>query len=204
MVKFFKNFWKVFKDLLLYYEIYIVRWLKGLTQKPGRLMKTIPPDYFSEAVFVLEKMAHEHLELRTIMNNHTSSAEFATVVHHGLGQNMRNEWKLWQKDSRLHKDIQITFSLFHADDMSSLITQCAWQRFMGMPETPFTIASGYLEYWRDMKERGEWDGKDAEEICLELKEFQKEFIKMEDKVMLAHIEHLKIENAKIKIEKIIK
>jgi hypothetical protein len=151
-----------------------------------------PPDSFPEAVFVVEKMMHQNPELKKIAGEFTSSNEFVTALHHGLGQHIRNDWRLWIPKSRLSEDIKNTFSLFHADDMSSLIIAVAWQRYNNMPEQPFSIAHEYLVYWKNMKDVGEWDGQaDGGSVPLEFGDIQKAYMEMEDRMMLAHIEALK-------------
>lgn len=75
--------------------------------------KPIPKD-LKEAVARL----HENLldeDKKYLKEN--GSAQF----HHGLGRHLRNEWKLWQKNTILNKWFWDTHKIWHADDISSII-----------------------------------------------------------------------------------
>jgi len=159
MGDFIKLFGKLLKKLLCYSDFYISRWLRSFTEFPTKQVKMLKPNSFDEAIFVLEEIAEKEAELRIILNQQDNSRDFATVLHHGFGQTIRNEWKLWVGHSKLYQDMYLSFGLFHADDMSSVILQTFWQRFHGYPETPNIFSMAYLWYWQGMKKTGEWDGQ---------------------------------------------
>ena len=75
-------------------------------------------------------------EIRQIITGSQSGAEdLASMLHHSLGQCLRNEWRLWQ-GSPLALDLAKNHGVEHPDDMSHLIiaTYCkthlrtAWDR----------------------------------------------------------------------------
>jgi hypothetical protein len=76
-----------------------------------------------------------------------SPDQFATRFHHAGGRKIRNVWSLWNPDSELHRDFVDRFGIDHADDMSSMIYQCAWQVLHGEEPTPDKFAEGYRSYW---------------------------------------------------------
>ena len=157
MNNFFRECFNLLRYMFKYKNILISRWLRGIHEKPGKIFKLLKPMYFEEAVFCVCELASMEPKFREMFDTKEPN-EFGTICHHGIGQNIRNEWELWIDKSSLHKDIAKRFNLFHADDMSGVILQTAWQRVKGLPETPGLFSLGYLFYWEDMKKKGQWDG----------------------------------------------
>ena len=157
MSNFFKQCYGLLRYMFKYKNILISRWLRGTHEKKGKIFKLLKPLYFEEAVFCVCELASREQKFLEMFDTDDPN-EFGVNCHHGIGQHIRNEWELWINKSPLYKDIQTRFNLFHADDMSGVILQTAWQRIKNKPETPALISMGYLFYWEDMKRRGEWDG----------------------------------------------
>jgi hypothetical protein len=78
--------------------------------------------------------------------------DFATALHHGLGQSLRNNWKLWQVGSPLVKHFNDRFGVSHADDISGIVLMCYHQQFNNQPITPEEFAKGYKAYWKTQME----------------------------------------------------
>ncbi len=54
-------------------------------------------------------------------------------VHHGIGRDIRNQWKLWEESSPLVKDFKNKYNLFgHADDVSGIILMGLWAKVLGL------------------------------------------------------------------------
>lgn len=157
MNNFFKCCWDIIYWMFKYKDIIILRWLRGLTEKPTEVLKLVKPKFFDEAVFCICQLATNEPKFLKMFDVN-SGDEFATNCHHGIGQHIRNEWELWIDKSSLYKDIAARFNLFHADDMCGVILQTAWQRIKEKPETPALFSLGYSFYWEDMKKKEKWDG----------------------------------------------
>lgn len=71
-------------------------------------------------------------------------------LHHGLGQWIRNNWKLWEKDSVLTKYFQ-TLGLHHADDMSGLILDSFWHHLRNEPLDIEGQVKHYQDFWEKNK-----------------------------------------------------
>ena len=75
-------------------------------------------------------------------------------LHHGFGQQLRNSWSLWEKDTPLHKHVRERLGLWgHADDITTLIFSVLWSKVRGEPtevaETALTLeAEGMKLHWR--------------------------------------------------------
>lgn len=159
MSKAFIKFFNLLSYIFKYKKILVSRWLRSFTESPTTTIKSLKPLNLEEAIFCIMELANRNPELKRTLDSFNSPTEFATANHHGLGQAIRNDWKLWVSNSELFKDLKERFGLFHADDMSSLILSVSFQRYKGSPETPNLFAWGSIFYWKDMKERGEWDGQ---------------------------------------------
>lgn len=94
--------------------------------------------------------------ISTIVDNLTNS-EISFIqrnkgngLHHGFGTAIRNGWKLWDKDSILHKHFREVYGLGHADDMSRLILSgvCA-QLIHGYEFDLYKEVHKYKKHWID-------------------------------------------------------
>lgn len=62
-----------------------------------------------------------------------------------LGEQIRNEWSLWDADSRMRNWFRIKFELNHADDVSNLILTCVLANVQGNEDT-VTIIQNFINY----------------------------------------------------------
>lgn len=68
------------------------------------------------------------------------------IFHHTLGQDIRNEWSMWEKNTPLvnnFKEIGIT----HADDMSSILLTSAHRQIHKKPIELKEQVDYYQKYW---------------------------------------------------------
>ncbi len=82
--------------------------------------------------------------------------------HHGLGQNIRNEWGLWwapdwpekynKEETPLHKYF-VEMGLHHADDMSGVILKSFQRHLKGEALDVEEQVAYYKEYWAKMEEK---------------------------------------------------
>jgi len=82
--------------------------------------------------------------------------------HRGLGWLLRNGWSMWSLDTPLKRDAAETYSIAHADDMSSLIIRWAAARICKDDGfDPVRYASRFHEHWGGRDEAlaaGGWPG----------------------------------------------
>ena len=68
--------------------------------------------------------------------------------HHGLGQWIRNNWKLWKGESILHQYFS-KLGLHHADDMSAVILT-SYHRHLNKKELELDEQiKHYIEFWKN-------------------------------------------------------
>lgn len=107
-----------------------------------------PPATFLEAVdrfkTIIENFEPDD---RNFLLGVENAPTFTSYIHHGVGRWIRNNWNLWEQDSPLLNVIFKEFGIRHADDVSSLIAMCAWQKMKGEEITPVEWAKGFKEYW---------------------------------------------------------
>lgn len=75
----------------------------------------------------------------------------ATMVHHGLGRWLRNNWSLWEAVGELPAWFKSAHGITHADDMSALILDAAFCRVC---EEPFDLdrqVAVFLQHWENYK-----------------------------------------------------
>lgn len=71
--------------------------------------------------------------------------DYAGMVHFGQGMGMRNSWGLWG-DSPL-KRYFVRLGIYHADDMSAIISQAFSRRVRGRPIELDQLVRYYRDYW---------------------------------------------------------
>lgn len=71
----------------------------------------------------------------------------AEILHHSLGQAMRNEWGLWN-GSELKTHFMETYKLGHADDMSGMILKGLTCKVRDESYDAEADAEHYREFWR--------------------------------------------------------
>ena len=70
--------------------------------------------------------------------------------HFASGMSVRNEWKLWEKDSPLKLDAIKRYGLAHADDISGLIFEWAFAKVRDQPFDPLKHAEQYHKHWKKL------------------------------------------------------
>jgi len=76
------------------------------------------------------------------------------MMHHGLGQYIRNNWELWQEDKPLCMHLK-ALGFQHADDMSMSLIHEWWARMNNLPSTMEEELKEYAAFWeRSKKEHG--------------------------------------------------
>ena len=73
--------------------------------------------------------------------------EGIALLHHSLGRAIRNEWGLWDKESKLYKDFRNTLGLWHADDMSGILLEHIECFVKGSKFDMRRKAQYYKDYW---------------------------------------------------------
>lgn len=77
--------------------------------------------------------------------------EDISVFHHSWGQDIRNDWSMWEKDTPLVKSFNV-MGISHADDMSGIILKSAHRQLNKKPIKLNEQVKEYQDYW--MKEIG--------------------------------------------------
>jgi hypothetical protein len=67
------------------------------------------------------------------------------MLHHGLGQWIRNNWELWKGGAL--QDHMKGLGFVHADDMSQAIITEYWNRLNSKPSEIEKQVQEYAEYW---------------------------------------------------------
>lgn len=100
------------------------------------------PETYDEAVErIVTNLSHEDKLL------FLDDLSFA-MMHHGLGQSLRNEWGLWN-GSKLKTYFMENFGLGHADDMSGLILDRVRAEVGGKSFDVVAKVNYYQNYWRN-------------------------------------------------------
>ena len=73
------------------------------------------------------------------------------LFHFTWGQDMRNDWSMWEKDTLLVNSFKI-IGITHPDDMSGIILRSAHRQLNKKPIKLNEQVKAYQEYW--MKEIG--------------------------------------------------
>jgi len=77
-----------------------------------------------------------------------SEEDAITSCHHYTGQNMRNNWGLWEDTTPLVQWFN-RIGIKHADDMSSIILATFHRRLNGVDEDLDGQVEEYKEYWKN-------------------------------------------------------
>ncbi len=75
-----------------------------------------------------------------------SDQELNLVLHHSLGQNIRNRWKLWRKSDL--SNYMNGLGIYHPDDMSSVILDIFQRRLKGEDVRLEEQIQYYQEFWK--------------------------------------------------------
>lgn len=63
-----------------------------------------------------------------------------------LGEQIRNDWSLWDADSRLRNWFRTKFELNHADDVSGLILTCVLADVQDYPNDSVTVIQDFVNF----------------------------------------------------------
>lgn len=77
--------------------------------------------------------------------------EDISLFHHSLGEEIRNMWSLWEKDTPLVNNFKL-FGITHPDDMSNIILTSAWRTLHKKPLKLQEQIKYFQDFW--MKEIG--------------------------------------------------
>ena len=90
---------------------------------------------FLEALTDEEKKA-----LKEIEEDHIA------LFHHTWGQEIRNDWSMWEKDTPLVNSFKV-MGISHPDDMSGIILRSAHRKLNNKPIKLSEQVKKYQEYW---------------------------------------------------------
>ena len=79
-----------------------------------------------------------------VINNNPSS------IHHGAGRRLRNECKLWDRESPIVQDAIEKYGIGHADDISGLIYRIVWAKIKkeDVGETIINFLAEITKHWK--------------------------------------------------------
>ncbi len=69
------------------------------------------------------------------------------IHHHSFGQDIRNNWKLWEPNSLLSQHFQNRFKIAHADDMSAIILRALHAKETGAAYDPQEDVKRFAQHW---------------------------------------------------------
>lgn len=81
--------------------------------------------------------------------------QFVDRCHHGIGQQIRNDWGLW-RDSDLAKHFK-EMGIEHADDMSGIILTTVYRQIKGKPWDLVGQIKIYQDYWANLRRSQAFD-----------------------------------------------
>lgn len=74
-------------------------------------------------------------------------------IHMSVGQYIRNEWSLWEKDTIIIQWFKTNYNIDHADDVSSIIIECVLADLNNRPRKDRELAKRYIEHWEAHKKK---------------------------------------------------
>jgi hypothetical protein len=108
----------------------------------------------------IPKTLDEAIEI--IINDNQNNPKFEELIklseqkalaelHFTTGRNIRNDWKLWNEESDLHKYFK-NLGIFHADDMSGIILTSVHRKINNQPIDLENQMEFYKTYWKKYKD----------------------------------------------------
>lgn len=76
-----------------------------------------------------------------------------TKLHMSVGQFIRNEWSLWDKENVLTQWFKKNYGVDHADDVSAIIVECTVADLLGRPRQDKELAKDFIEHWETHKKK---------------------------------------------------
>ena len=99
------------------------------------------PSTIEEAVDMLvEALSSEDKEM--IINDVNFDYHFSS------GRKIRNNWRLWDKNSPIKLDAIKTYKIAHGDDLSGLIFEWAFNKVKNKTFDPIKYCNIFHEHWR--------------------------------------------------------
>ncbi len=74
----------------------------------------------------------------------------SAIFHHGLGREIRNDWKLWFHGS-LYEEFN-SIGIHHADDMSGILIEVTKRILNKEPIKLKEQVNHYINYWKEINE----------------------------------------------------
>lgn len=105
------------------------------------------PTNLSECFMALDNIFSESAEEATWFKS-TEEEEAVSAFHMGFGQDIRNKWGLWTRDTELYK-VFSNMGLWHADDMSSVILTSYHRKINGRELALKEQVQYFMDYWKD-------------------------------------------------------
>lgn len=110
------------------------------------LNQDIVPVNLEEAIKLL-KEALNPIEIKIIKKM------TPTRLHMSIGQYIRNEWSLWDKDNVLTKWFSQRYGVDHADDVSAIIIESMVADLNNIPRRDKELAKEFIEHWKAHKKK---------------------------------------------------
>lgn len=98
--------------------------------------------------------------------------EATSICHHTTGRSIRNDWKLWDENSELHKWFK-SIGAIHADDMSSIILTSFHRKLNGKDIDLNSQIEFYKTYWKNNEKQMKVAFQD-DEVVFEVEKDQKQ------------------------------
>jgi hypothetical protein len=74
--------------------------------------------------------------------------ESPSILHLGLGMQVRNAWSFWEPDTPLKRDAIETYKIAHADDISGLVFEWARNMILGNKDfNPVAYCDNFHAHW---------------------------------------------------------
>ena len=104
-------------------------------------MDKVPSSVSESLEMFIETLTDEEKKaLREIEEEHIS------LFHHTWGEEIRNNWSMWEKDTLLVNSFKI-LGITHPDDMSGIILTSAYRQLNNKPIKLKEQVKKYQEYW---------------------------------------------------------
>lgn len=104
------------------------------------------PNTIEEAAEMLDEWVGPN-EISYIRGPSRPIRQLVGETHSGFARDVRNGWKLWDRNQPLVKHCRERFKVTHADDISGLVMSAFFGRVRGEKVDLETIAEDYRENW---------------------------------------------------------
>jgi len=108
------------------------------------------PNNLSECFDILRDIMKDSEECEWFKS--ATEEDAISNTHHGIGEWIRNNWKLWDKKNSLHQHLK-KLGLWHPDDMSSFILT-SYHRFINEKDLDLIgQVNTYINYWTEYEKK---------------------------------------------------